>query len=61
MTGAGTARSMGPRTEEELAKEWGGGVIAYADKPGEVINNQQAMARAQSLGVAMVETLKMVK
>ncbi len=55
------ARSMGPRTEEELAKEWGGGVIAYADKPGEVINNQQAMARAQSLGVAMVETLQMVK
>ncbi len=55
------ARSMGPRTEEELAKEWGGGVIAYADKPGEVINNQQALARAQSLGVAMVETLQMVK
>ena len=55
------ARSIGPRTEEELAKEWGGGVIAYADKPGEVINNQQAMARAQSLGVAMVETLQMVK
>ncbi len=55
------ARSMGPRTEEELAKEWGGGVIAYADKPGEVINNQQAMARAQSLGVAMVETMQMVK
>ena len=55
------ARSMGPRTEEELAKEWGGGVIAYADKPGEVINNQQAMARAQSLGIAMVETLQMVK
>jgi multimeric flavodoxin WrbA len=55
------ARSMGPRTEEELAKEWGGGVIAYADKPGEVINNQQAMARAQSLGVAMVETLQMAK
>lgn len=55
------ARSMGSRTEEELAKEWGGGVIAYADKPGEVINNQQAMARAQSLGVAMVETMQMVK
>jgi len=55
------ARSIGPRTEEELAKEWGGGVIAYADKPGEVINNQQAMARAQSLGVAMVETMQIVK
>ncbi len=55
------ARSMGPRTEEELAKEWGGGVIAYADKPGEVTNNQQAMARAQSLGVAMVETMQMIK
>ncbi len=54
------ARSIGPRSDEELDREWGGGVIAYADKPGEVVNNQQAVARAQSLGVAMVETVQMV-
>jgi len=54
------ARSIGPRTEEELAREWGGGVIAYADKPGEVKNNQQAMNRAQSLGKAIVETIQIL-
>jgi multimeric flavodoxin WrbA len=55
------ARSIGPRTEDELIREWGGGVIAYADKPGEVVNNQQAMTRAQLLGVAMVETIQLIK
>ena len=54
------ARSIGPRTDEELAKEWGGGVIAYADKPGEVKNNQQAMNRAQSFGKAIVETIQIL-
>ncbi len=52
------ARSIGPRTEEELAKEFGGGVIAYADKPGEVEKDEKAMAKAQSLGKAIVETLQ---
>jgi len=55
------ARSIGPRTEEELAKEWGGGVIAYADKPGEVKKDKQALAKAQSLGRAMVETIQILK
>ncbi len=52
------ARSIAPRTEEELAKEFGGGVIAYADRPGEVEKNEKAMAKAQSLGKAIVETLQ---
>ena len=55
------ARSIGPRTEEELAKERGGGVIAYADKAGEVKKDKQAMAEAQSLGKAIVETLQALK
>ena len=54
------ARSIGPRTVEELAKEWGGGVIAYADKPGEVKKDEQAIAKAQSLGKAIVETLQAI-
>jgi len=54
------ARSIGPRTVEELAQEWGGGVIAYADKPGEVKKDEQAIAKAQSLGKAIVETLQAI-
>ena len=54
------ARSMGPRTEEELAKEWGGGVIAYADKPGEVGKDELALAKARSLGKAIVETIQVI-
>ena len=54
------ARSIGSRTVEELAKEWGGGVIAYADKPGEVKKDEQAIAKAQSLGKAIVETLQAI-
>lgn len=54
------ARSIGPRTVEELAQEWGGGVIAYADKPREVKKDEQAIAKAQSLGKAIVETLQAI-
>lgn len=54
------ARSIGPRTIEELAEERGGGVIAYADKRGEVKSNKKAMAEAQALGKAMVETLQVL-
>ena len=54
------ARSIGPRTEEELAQEWGGGVIAYADKPGEVKKDELALAKARSLGKAIVETLQVL-
>jgi multimeric flavodoxin WrbA len=54
------ARSIGPRTVEELAQEWGGGVIAYTDKPGEVKKDEQAIAKAQSLGKAIVETLQAI-
>jgi multimeric flavodoxin WrbA len=52
------ARSIGPRTEEELTEEFGGGVIAYADKQGEVKKDKQALAKARSLGKAIVETLQ---
>ncbi len=52
------ARSIGPRTEEELMKEFGGGVIAYADKPGEVKKDKEAIAKARSLGKAVVETFQ---
>jgi multimeric flavodoxin WrbA len=55
------ARSIGPRTVEELAQEWGGGVIAYADKPGDVKKDEKALANAQSLGKAMVETIQAIK
>jgi len=55
------ARSIGPRTVEELAQEWGGGVIAYADKPGEVKKDEQAIAKARSLGKAIVETIQAIK
>ena len=55
------ARSIGPRTVEELARERGGGVIAYADKRGEVSENKKAMAEAQSLGKAMVETIQILR
>ena len=54
------ARSISPRTVDELAKERGGGVIAYADKRGEVRENRKAMAEAHSLGRAMVETLQIL-
>ena len=53
-------RSIGPRTEEELATERGCGVIAYADKRGEVGKNKRAMTEAQALGKAMVETLQIL-
>ena len=51
------ARSMGSRTEEELAIERGYGVIAFADKRGEVKENKKAIMASQALGKAMVETL----
>ena len=54
------ARSIGPRTEEELARERGGGVIAFADKAGEAGKDKQAMAEAQSLGKAIVETIQIL-
>ena len=54
------ASSISPRTEEELATERGWGVIAYADKRGEVRNNKRAMAEAHALGKAMVETLQIL-
>ncbi len=52
------ARSIGYRTEEELAIERGYGVIAFADKRGEVKENKKAIMAAQALGKAMVETLQ---
>jgi multimeric flavodoxin WrbA len=52
------ARSIGSRTEEELAIERGYGVIAFADKRGEVKENKKAIMAAQALGKAMVETLQ---
>jgi len=36
-------------------------VIAYADKRGEVRGNQKALAEAESLGKAIVETLRMLQ
>lgn len=54
------ARSIGPRTEEELANERGCGVIAIADKRGEVRKNKLAITEAQALGKAMVETLRIL-
>ena len=55
------ARSIGPRTVDELAKERGGGVIAYADRRGEVSENKKAILEAQSLGKAMVETIRILR
>jgi multimeric flavodoxin WrbA len=55
------AKSTGYRTEEELEIErigGGSGVIARADKRGEVKNNKEAIMAAQALGRAMVETLQ---
>ena len=54
------ATAIGPRTEEELARERGGGVIAYADKRGEVKKDKPAIARAHSLGKAIVETIQIL-
>ena len=54
------ARSIGSRTEEELAIELGCGVIAFADKRGEVIENKKAIMAAQALGRAMVETVQIL-
>ncbi|MFC1992530.1 flavodoxin family protein [Chloroflexota bacterium] len=54
------ARSIGSRTEEEIASEGGCGVIAHADKRGEVSKNKQAMIQAQALGRAMVETIQVL-
>jgi len=54
------ATSIGLRTEEELARERGGGVIAYADKKGEIRKDRQAIARAQSLGKSIVEIVQIL-
>ncbi|MFC1892933.1 flavodoxin family protein [Chloroflexota bacterium] len=54
------ARSIGPRTAEELARERSGVAIGYADKRGEVRKHERAMAEAEALGRAMVETIAMV-
>lgn len=51
------ARSIGPRTAEELLAERMM-VIAYADKRGDVRENEKAMLQAQALGRAVVETIK---
>ena len=53
------ARSIEPRTEDELVTERMM-VIAYADKRGDVKENKQAMAQAQALGRAIVETIKVL-
>ena len=55
------ARSIGPRTVEELAQERGGAAIGYADKRGEVRENKKAMAEARALGRMMVETINVLK
>ncbi|MFC1870531.1 flavodoxin family protein [Chloroflexota bacterium] len=52
------SRSLGPRTEEELASERGFGVIARADKKGDARKNKKAMIEAQALGKSMVETIQ---
>ncbi|MFC1872839.1 flavodoxin family protein [Chloroflexota bacterium] len=54
------ARSIQNRTEEELANERGGGVIAFGDKRGDVTKDTKAIAQAQSLGKAMVETIQLL-
>ena len=54
------SKSMGPRTEEELAYELGHAVIAHADKRGDVRKNKQAMIEAQALGKAIIETLQVL-
>lgn len=54
------ARSISPRTEEELANERGNGVVAYADKRGDVKKNQRAITGAQALGKAVVETIQVL-
>ncbi|MDO8472723.1 MAG: flavodoxin family protein [Dehalococcoidia bacterium] len=51
------ARSIGPRTAEELAGERGGLAIAYANKRGDVSKDNKAMAEARALGRAVVETI----
>ncbi|MFC2003794.1 flavodoxin family protein [Chloroflexota bacterium] len=54
------SRSIGPRTEEELASERGFGVIARADKRGDVRDSRQAIIEAQALGKSMVETIQVL-
>ena len=53
-------RSIGPRTEEELANERGFGVIARADKRGDVRDSRRAIREAQALGKSMVETIQVL-
>lgn len=55
------ARSIGPRTVDELAKERGGVAIGYADKRGDVMENKRAVAEANALGRAMVETIALLQ
>lgn len=54
------ARSISPRTAEELAVERGYGVVAYADKRGDIKTKEKAMAAAKALGRSAVETMQLL-
>jgi multimeric flavodoxin WrbA len=54
------AKSIGPRTEDELIDDRAGGVIAYAYDPGEVSQNLRALAQARALGKSIMETLDLL-
>jgi multimeric flavodoxin WrbA len=54
------AKSMGPRTEEELSDDRAGGVIGYAYEAGAISQNLRAMAQARALGRSIVETLELL-
>ena len=55
------AKSLGPRSEEELPNDRAGGVIAYAYDPGAVRNDIRAMTQARYLGRALVETIELLE
>jgi multimeric flavodoxin WrbA len=54
------AKSIGPRSEQELPDDRVGGVIAYAFDLGAVRENQRAMAQARALGKSIVETIELL-
>ncbi len=59
MTSAGAA--IGYTSDEEISREdRGGGAIAYADKKGEVRQDERGLAEAKMLGSAMVKTIEAV-
>jgi len=55
------ARSVRPKTREELARERGGQAIGYADKKGEITGDRRAMAEARALGESVAEMAGFLK